>query len=71
MSGTEEEVRETGSAFCKPVTVILYLVLKSHHEKFMEDDKLKQLFHTTTRIGRGFQQILTKFLPRTGPTVKP
>jgi hypothetical protein len=33
----------------------LYLVLKTHHEQFMEDEKLKQLFHTyDTNLVEGF-----------------
>jgi hypothetical protein len=42
----------------------VYAVLKSHHEQFMEDEKLKQLFHTyDTNLVEGFK-LLTKFLPK-------
>jgi hypothetical protein len=54
-TGTEEEVRETGLVSANPTE--LYLVLKSHHEQFMEDDKLKQLFHTyDTNLVEGFNK---------------
>jgi hypothetical protein len=65
-TGTEEEVRETGLRFrCKLRHSELYLVLKTHHEQFMEDEKLKQLFHSyDTNLVEGFNKFLTKFLPK-------
>jgi hypothetical protein len=65
-SGTEEEVSAAGLRFrCKERNKELYLVLKKHHEEFMEESKLRQLFHTyDTNTVEGFNKFLTKFLPK-------
>jgi hypothetical protein len=43
----------------------LYLFMKKHHEQFMEESKLRQLFHQydTNNVER-FNKCLTKFLPK-------
>jgi hypothetical protein len=73
-SGTAEEVSAAGLRFrCKERNKELYLVLKKHHEEFMEESKLRQLFHSyDTNTVEGFNKFLTKFLlkDRTGPTAK-
>jgi hypothetical protein len=44
--GTEQEIRSTGLQFrCKQRNQDMYLFMKKHHEDFMEDSKLCQLFH--------------------------
>ena len=63
---TEEEGRELGLRFrCKERNKDLYVFLKRHHEKFMEDSKLVQLWHRyDTNNVEGFNKFLTKFLPK-------
>jgi hypothetical protein len=65
--GTENEVRESGLLFrCKICNKAeLYLFLKKHHDDFMVDMKLRQLFHQyDTNNVEGFNNFLTKFLPK-------
>jgi hypothetical protein len=64
--GTREEIRETGLRFrCKTRNNALYIVMKKHHEKFMEEGKLRQLFHRyETNTVKGFNKFLTIFLPK-------
>jgi hypothetical protein len=64
--GTTEQIQETGLRFrCKTRNNDLYLVMKKHHEKFMEEGKLRQLFHQyDTNTVEGFNKFLTKFLPK-------
>jgi hypothetical protein len=71
-TGTAEEIERNGLRFrSKCATKELYLVMKTHHEQFMEDEKLVQLFHQyDTNIGRGVQQFLISFFPRTERYVK-
>ena len=39
--------------------------MKKHHDKFMADDKLRQLFHEyDTNIVEGFDKFLTNFLSK-------
>jgi hypothetical protein len=61
-----EEVSAAGLRFrCKERNKELYLVLKKHHEEFMEESKLRQLFHRyDTNTVEGFNKFLTKFLPK-------
>jgi hypothetical protein len=65
-SGTMEEVRASRLRFrCKEQNKELYDVLKKHHELFMEESKLRQLFHHyDTNTVEGFNKFLTKFLPK-------
>jgi hypothetical protein len=63
--GTPEEVRGKGMRFRSKDDFQgqLYLFLKTHHEEFMVDDKLRQLFHQyNTNAVEGFNKYLTKFL---------
>jgi hypothetical protein len=62
--GTEEEVREQGFRFrSKTNDHAMYLFLKKHHDAFMQDEKLRQLFHQfDTNSVEGFNKFLTKFL---------
>ena len=64
--GTEEEIRESGLRFrCKVRNKKLYEFLKKHHEQFMEESKLKQLWHQyDTNLVEAFNKFLTKFLPK-------
>jgi hypothetical protein len=66
VSGTAEEVRDSGLCFrCKVRNKELYLFLKGHHEQFMEETKLCQLYHQyNTNNVKGFNKFLTKFLPK-------
>jgi uncharacterized membrane protein YheB (UPF0754 family) len=65
-NGTAEAVGETGLRFrCKERIKELYLFMKKHHEQFMEERKLRQLFHQyDTNNVEGFNKVLTKFLPK-------
>jgi hypothetical protein len=65
-SGTAEEIRDSGLRFrSKERNKELYLFLKSHHEQFMEETKLRQLYHQyDTNMVEGFNKFLTKFLPK-------
>jgi hypothetical protein len=64
--GTREEIEESGLRFrCKTRHSTLYEVMKKHHDKFMEEEKLRQLFHRyDTNTVEGFNKFLTKFLPK-------
>ena len=64
--GTAEELVENRLRFrCKTKDAKLYLFMKKHHEQFMEDTKLRQLFHQwDTNAVEGFNKFLTKFLPK-------
>jgi hypothetical protein len=64
--GTTEQIEETGLRFrCKTRNNALYQVMKKHHEKFMEEGKLRQLFHRyDTNTVEGFNKFLTKLLPK-------
>jgi hypothetical protein len=43
----------------------MYLFMKRHHEEFMKEEKLRQLFHGyDTNNVEGFNKFLTKFLPK-------
>ena len=43
----------------------MYLFMKKHHDEFMADDKLRQLFHEyDTNNVEGFNKFLTKFLSK-------
>jgi hypothetical protein len=64
-NGTAAEVREKGMRFRKKDDFKgeLYLFLKAHHEEFMVDEKLRQLYHEyNTNAVEGFNKYLTKFL---------
>jgi hypothetical protein len=63
--GTEEEVSNKNLRFRNKDDFDgqLYLFLKTHHEEFMVDEKLRQLFHEyNTNAVEGFNKYLTKFL---------
>ena len=62
--GTEEEMRERGLRFrCKEKDAKLYDFMKTHHESFMEEAKLRQLWHQyDTNLVEAFNKFLTKFL---------
>ena len=62
--GTKEEIRERGLRFrCKVRDEKLYEFLKTHHEQFMEESKLRQLWHQyDTNLVEAFNKFLTKFL---------
>jgi hypothetical protein len=64
--GTEQEVRESRLRLrCKIRDKELYLFLKKHHDEFMVEAKLQQLFHQYhTNDVEGFNKYLTKFLPK-------
>jgi hypothetical protein len=64
--GTEQEKRESGLRFrCKVKNKKLYEFLKEHHDKFMEETKLRQLWHEyDTNLVEAFNKFLTKFLPK-------
>jgi ribosomal protein L37AE/L43A len=50
---------------CKTRNKDLYLFLKCHHDKFMEESKLRQLWHQyDTNNVEAFNKFLTKFLPK-------
>jgi hypothetical protein len=61
-----EALRETGLRFrCKVRNKELHAFMKEHHEKFMEDSKLRQLWHKyDTNNVKAFNKFLTKFLPK-------
>jgi hypothetical protein len=63
---TAEAVRDANLRFmCKERNKELYLFMKKHHEQFMEESKLRQLFHQyDTNNVEGFNKCLTKFLPK-------
>jgi ribosomal protein L37AE/L43A len=65
-NGTEEEIRESGLRFRDKIrNKDLYLFLKGHHDQFMEDSKLRQLWHQyDTNNVEAFNKFLTKFLPK-------
>ena len=65
-SGTEEEIRERGLRFRSKVdNKELYEFLRKHHEEFMEESKLRQLWHCyDTNLVEAFNKFLTKFLPK-------
>jgi hypothetical protein len=64
--GMEEEKCASRFRFrCKGRNKELYLCLKQHHEKFMEESKLCQLWHRyDTNLVEAFNEFLTKFLPK-------
>jgi hypothetical protein len=66
-NGAAEAVGDAGLRFrCKERNKELYLFMKKHHEQFMEESKLRQLFHQyydTNNVER-FNKFLTKFLPK-------
>ena len=64
--GTEEESDENKLRFrCKTKDSKLHLFMKKHHEQFMEDVKLRQLFHQwDANAVEAFNKFLTKFLPK-------
>jgi hypothetical protein len=65
-SGTEEEVSARGLRFRDKVrNKELYEFLKKHHEQFMDETKLRQLWHQyDTNNVEAFNKFLTKFLPK-------
>jgi hypothetical protein len=50
---------------CKERNKDMYEFMSKNHEIFMEEDKLKQLFHMyDTQNVEGFNKLITKFLPK-------
>jgi hypothetical protein len=64
--GTEEQLKETELRFrCKRRHKDLYDFLEKHHREFMQEEKLRQLYHQyDTNNVEGFNKFLTKFLPK-------
>jgi hypothetical protein len=64
--GTEEEKPASGlRSRCKEWNKELHLCLKQHHEKFMEESKLRQLWRRyDANLVEAFNKFLTKFLPK-------
>jgi hypothetical protein len=62
--GSEGDVSKGGLRFrCKTRNKDMHLFMKKNHEEFMEDAKLRQLFHQRdTQKVEGFNKLLTKFL---------
>jgi len=62
--GTEAELSERRQRFrCKEKDAKLYEFMKKHHDSFMEETKLRQLWHEyDTNLVEAFNKFLTKFL---------
>ena len=61
-----EETKESSLRFrWKTKNAAMYEHVKILHEEFMEEDQLRQLFHSwDTNAVKGFNKLITKFLPK-------